>query len=280
MLRQLVKGSTSVILDIFIQDSTAFATTGAGLTGLVFNSASLTCYYHRNTAAVATAVTLVTMTVGAFTSSGFAEIDGTNMPGWYQLCLPNAAFASGATMVSVILQGAANMRAFCFDIELTATDNQDAVRGGMTALPNANAEAAGGLYTRGTGAGQINQTANGIIEADPWNITVPGAYAAGKAGYAVGNLPSAVKKNTALSNFEFLLVDASDGRTPITGRTVTAQRSIDGAAFGACTNGVSEVGGGIYKLNLSAADLNGDTIMLQFSAAGADTRYVFILTKP
>lgn len=35
-----------------------------------------------------------------------------------------------------------------------------------TALPNAAAEAAGGLYTRGTGAGQINQTNNGQIDAN------------------------------------------------------------------------------------------------------------------
>lgn len=35
-----------------------------------------------------------------------------------------------------------------------------------TALPNAAAEAAGGLYTRGTGAGQINQNANGQIDSN------------------------------------------------------------------------------------------------------------------
>ena len=35
-----------------------------------------------------------------------------------------------------------------------------------TALPGAAAEAAGGLYTRGTGAGQINQDANGRIDSN------------------------------------------------------------------------------------------------------------------
>lgn len=42
----------------------------------------------------------------------------------------------------------------------------DAVRMGLTALPNAAAEAAGGLYTRGTGAGQINQPANGQVDSN------------------------------------------------------------------------------------------------------------------
>jgi cell division protein ZapA (FtsZ GTPase activity inhibitor) len=45
-------------------------------------------------------------------------------------------------------------------------DLSDSVRLGLTALPNAAAEALGGLYTRGTGAGQINQPANGQIDAN------------------------------------------------------------------------------------------------------------------
>lgn len=46
-----------------------------------------------------------------------------------------------------------------------AGDWSDLVRLGLTALPNAAAEAAGGLYTRGSGAGQINQPANGSIDS-------------------------------------------------------------------------------------------------------------------
>jgi hypothetical protein len=45
-------------------------------------------------------------------------------------------------------------------------DPYDAVRLGMTSLPNAAAEASGGLYTRGTGAGQINQPANGMVDVN------------------------------------------------------------------------------------------------------------------
>lgn len=43
-------------------------------------------------------------------------------------------------------------------------DWSDGVRLGLTALPNAAAAAAGGLYTRGSGAGQINQNANGQVD--------------------------------------------------------------------------------------------------------------------
>lgn len=51
-----------------------------------------------------------------------------------------------------------------------------------TALPNAAAEAAGGLYTRGTGAGQINQDANGRVNV---NVTAYG----GSAGTFSGGRP-------------------------------------------------------------------------------------------
>ncbi len=50
-------------------------------------------------------------------------------------------------------------------------DPFDAVRLGLTALPNAAAEAAGGLYTRGSGAGQINQPANGQIDANTVKVS-------------------------------------------------------------------------------------------------------------
>ena len=47
-----------------------------------------------------------------------------------------------------------------------AGDWSDLVRLGLTALPNAAAEAAGGLYTRGTGTGQIAQDANGNVRVN------------------------------------------------------------------------------------------------------------------
>jgi hypothetical protein len=48
----------------------------------------------------------------------------------------------------------------------TAADPTDGVRFGLTSLPNAAAEAAGGLYTRGTGAGQVAQDASGNLRAN------------------------------------------------------------------------------------------------------------------
>lgn len=93
------------------------------------------------------------------------------------------------------------------------------------------------------------------------------------------NLPSVIKKNTALANFPFVMIDSSDDISPKTGLTVTATRSIDGAAFGSTTNSPTELSNGVYVIDLSASDLNGDTIILRFTATGANDRLITITTN-
>lgn len=91
--------------------------------------------------------------------------------------------------------------------------------------------------------------------------------------FGLTSLPAApmmVKKNQALSNFAFRMVSSTDHITPATGLTITAQRSIDGAAFAACANSASEISNGWYKINLATTDLNGAVIILRFTATGAD----------
>ena len=117
------KGETSKIMQVFIQDSSA--TTGAGLTGLVYNTASLTAYYIREGDASATEISLVTATVGTYTSGGFKEVDSTNMPGVYELDLPNACLADGAEQVIVFLKGATNMAPLPIEIQLRDNTEKD-----------------------------------------------------------------------------------------------------------------------------------------------------------
>lgn len=113
------KGTTSKRVPIFVRD--ASKTDGSGLAGLVFNSTGLKMYYWREDEGNAggTAVTLATATRGSFTSSGFIEKDATNLPGEYELGLPNAMLASGAGWVNAQLYGAANMVPVPLEIELT-----------------------------------------------------------------------------------------------------------------------------------------------------------------
>jgi hypothetical protein len=90
----------------------------------------------------------------------------------------------------------------------------------------------------------------------------------------------AIKKNVALAKLPFTMVSSTDHATPLAGLTITATRSIDGGAFAACTNAPVGVSGGSYYIDLSAADLNGTTIMLNLSGgATADVRQFPILTQ-
>lgn len=91
--------------------------------------------------------------------------------------------------------------------------------------------------------------------------------------------PYQVAKNTALAGFMVFMRDATNPAAGKTGLTVTATRSIDGAAFAACANAVSEVSNGWYKIDLAAADLNGGTIALNFAATGAVTSVSTIITQ-
>lgn len=129
---EILAGTTSKTVKVFIQDNSV--TTGAGLTGLAFNTAGLTAYYIREGAAAAVAISLATATLGTWATGGFVVVDGTNMPGVYELSLPNAALAAGAKSVLVYLQGATKMAPIPLEIELTAVDNQNAVSYGLTDL--------------------------------------------------------------------------------------------------------------------------------------------------
>ncbi len=169
----VTKGNTNKTELIFIQDSSS--TTGAGLTGIV--AANLTAYYIRveddnDVNAVVITLSDLTGTGTVHTDGGLEEINSTTVPGWYRLDLPDALFATGASSVGVSLidAGANDVGQITIEYQLTDVDVYDAVRGGMTALPNAAAEAAGGLYTRGTGAGQINQNANGQVDTNTVTI--------------------------------------------------------------------------------------------------------------
>lgn len=143
-MKKLIRaGATDQTLDLFIQNSSS--TTGAGLTGLAYNTASLVCYYRKGATGSATALTLATQTVGgAHSDGGFVEIDATNMPGMYRLDLSDTIVASAGT-VTLMLKGATNMAPVTIELQVVSFNPEDGVRLGLTALPNAAADAAGGL---------------------------------------------------------------------------------------------------------------------------------------
>lgn len=95
------------------------------------------------------------------------------------------------------------------------------------------------------------------------------------------NQPAGIPKNVALSNFKFLMLLSSDGGTPATGvsGTMVSEISLDGAAFGACTNSVAEISNGVYKIDLIQAEMNADIICLKFTEATCLQRTIVLKTS-
>ena len=260
-------GTTSKLVDIFVQDSSS--TTGQGLTGLAYNSGSLTAYYHRDTDSSATAITLVTMTVGTWASGGFKEIGSSNMPGVYQLGIPNAAIASGATSVVIMLKGASNMAPVVLEIELTAVDNQDATRMGLSALPNAAAAATGGLPTvdsnnavklqSGTGSNQISLSSGLVTLAGVTHTgaTIPTVTTTGTATNVttVNGLASGVITATSIASNA---ITAAKIATDAIGAAQLAADAVTEIQTGLATPTNITAGTITTVTNLTNAPTNGD----------------------
>ena len=128
------------------------------------------------------------------------------------------------------------------------------------------------LTASGTGH-DINCTGDGLIQAN-----LGGRILGNTATAFVGiGVRTQLPTNTAISNFAFVM---NVGGTPTTGLTVSGTRSIDGGAFAALANSITEIANGFYKVNLAAADLNGTVIALRFSAPGADDTDLSLVMQP
>ncbi len=166
MLTWYANGQGSVVIRFKIRNSSL--TTNAGLTGLSSASSGLSISTIANNEATATTYTVAGSTIETITTLGtyaaptstkcrFKEVDATNMPGWYELHLADARFAvSGAKGLSVCVKGATNADQVDFVIPLTSLNPHDAVRAGLTALPNVAAGANGGLPIGVDASGRVD----------------------------------------------------------------------------------------------------------------------------
>lgn len=138
MLHYLKKaGSTDVSVIVRVID----ATDGTPETGVAYDTAGIDLQYRRE-GSTSTAITEATLAGldSAHSDGGFKHIGN----GYCRLDLPDAACAAGASGVLVHGTITGMVVIGCY-IQLLAVDLQDGVRAGLTALPNAAADAAGGL---------------------------------------------------------------------------------------------------------------------------------------
>jgi hypothetical protein len=139
-------------------------------------------------------------------------------------------------------------------------------------------------YTLGTlspaAAGSVRaDSVTGAVGSVTGNVggNVTGSVGSVVAGVSITAGQLFIKKNVQLT-ITFPMTDSTT-HLPATGLTVTAKRSIDGAAIGSCANAVTELSLGLYSLVLAAADVNGAMISLVLSAAAADTRFIGLVTQ-
>src|SRR3990167_4696520 len=133
---------------VFIPDPAS--TDGSGKTGLL--AATLTVSYTRvetDNDVVVTDVTSSLSDLTALTDAhadwGLKEVSATLCPGLYRLDIADAVFASGAWSAVVQAQITSGLAAASpKEFRLVAFNMLDAVRLGLTALPNAAGRAGGG----------------------------------------------------------------------------------------------------------------------------------------
>lgn len=295
-------GSTSVTKRVFLSHSS----TGAGLGGLSGSSSGLFIQvlaqnsagygggltdFRQSVANIQTIAAIGTYAAPSANNIRFGELDagGGRWTGWYELQFADGTWSqSNLTELYIHIFGATNLRPAVFVIPVVQYNPQDPVRLGLTALPNAAAQANGGLYTRGTGAGQIAQDANGRININMMalrgNTSAAenlesafdgGAYNVGGGGI-VADLVDAPNA-TAVSAIQNGLstYDGSDtsGTTTLLGRLTNDRASyidkLNVSGTLAHTNNAdtfkADVGG------LATIDGNVDTLLLRLTSSRADS---------
>lgn len=221
------QGTTSKRIAVFIENS---ASLGTGLTALVFNSAGLVAYYWREDEGNvnATAITLATMTRGTWATGGFIEKDATNVPGWYEIGVPNAALASGARWVVIMLKGATNMAQTMITIHLNAQDPGELATGSIAATTfaagaiDAAAIANAAIDAATFAAGAIDAAA---IAADAITAAKVAAGTIDAATFAAGAIDAAAIANGA--------IDAATFAAGAIDAAAIANAAIDAATFAA-----------------------------------------------
>ena len=205
----------------------------------------------------ANALTAGTIATGAITANAFAA--GALTAGTFATD-SIAADALAADAVTEIQSGlATEANIGIAGSSLTAID-----------LPNQTMDITGNLSgSVGSLAGHTVQTGDSFARIG----------AGGSSLTALPGQPYGIEKNQALSDFEFLMVDATDKVTPETGLSVAGYRSIDGGVFGSAAGVTAEVGNGIYQFDALAADTNGDLITWRFTATGAADTFVTFKTE-
>ena len=229
MSEYVYAGMTSQTIDIFLRDSSS--TTGQGLSGLVYNSASLVASYRKGATGSRTAITLATQTVGgAYSSGGFVEIDATNMKGVYRLDIPNAAVDTEG-FVTLYLYGATNLLPTALRIDCRPLP-VDVKKFGGTA----------GTFASGIPTAVLDSTAILAVADQVWDEATSGHTTAGTYG---GRIVRATNSNTEvqITGSNHIAADIHNLQSGVITAGDFAANSITASAL--ATDAVTEIQSGL-----------------------------------
>ena len=254
----IAPGSTSQSIELYL-----------GATGLTFATSGLAAYYVRNQSAPV-AITLVTQTAtGAWTSGGFAEIDSSLVPGVYRLDVPNAAFAAGASDVTIVVRGASGTNGAVLTVTLSS--------GGLTSAQTAAAvwdEARASHTTAGTFGQYVNAelvtpvTSAALVRMGPFEVRADGLGASDPLDIQTG----------AQHGIDIQCVDNNGAGIDITSATVTAKVYNSGATLVdtySCTATYAADGRATFTIDTTVTDVPGTYTATITRTTGASDTQIF-----
>lgn len=186
----ILKGSTDITVDVMLVQDNSGTNPGDPLTGLVWNSSGLVCYYREGGTGAVTQLTLATQTAtGAHSDGGFVELSSTNMPGMYRLDLSDTIVSGTNDKATVVLSGFADLSPHYINLVLTDFDLQTATQDVNVASIDANAITAAAIASGAIDADAIATDAIGSNELSTaavtkiWNevVETQGSYTAQQA---------------------------------------------------------------------------------------------------
>jgi hypothetical protein len=234
-----------------------FSTTGLSIATICDNESAATVYTSAG-ATIETIASLGTYAAPTATKIRFKEVDGTNMPGLYEIQIADARLAVANARSIRITIICPNMVQRDVRILLTAGfDLSDTVRAGLTALPNVASGSAGAIPTTGTGANQIN-VSGGRADANTTQfagqtitcgggVTIPAATLASTTNITAGTMTTCTTVTNQLTGAQIATAVWQDA----TGSDFTVASSIGKSLY---TSGVVPgAAGGIFIAGVNAA---------------------------
>lgn len=178
MLIDYALSQTGIIVRVKLRQDTTGGNPGNGITALTSASSGLIISTIADNEATPTAYTSAGSTIETITTLGtyatptatkcrFKLVDNTNHPGIYEIQIADARYAvSSSKSLLIGISGVTGMSNCDVCIPLRSVNPYDAVRFGMTSLPNAVANATGGLFAGVVRGGTAQAGAGTTITLD------------------------------------------------------------------------------------------------------------------